>query len=77
MAFITLPSFKGKLYMPAHDPAHPRKHACENCFSCQMCSDDRCELCLKTEGFCLKINKSDTSKKILIHENRANENEST
>jgi hypothetical protein len=54
MPFITLPGFEGKLYVPEHDPSVRRKHNCENCFSCQMCSDDRCTLCLKAENCSVK-----------------------
>jgi len=49
MPFITLPGFKGKLYVPENDPECLRKHGCKHCFSCQMCSDDRCALCLKND----------------------------
>ncbi len=48
MPFIILPNNNGKIYDPKHDSAPPRKHHCENCFSCQVCSDDRCRLCLNS-----------------------------
>jgi hypothetical protein len=51
MPFITLPEIKGKIYVPEQDALFLKKHTCSNCFSCQMCSDDRCSSCLsKTTG---------------------------
>jgi hypothetical protein len=46
MPFITLPDIKGKIYVPEQDALPLKKHSCDSCFSCQMCSDDRCGLCL-------------------------------
>ena len=50
MSFVKIPGIEGKLYVPQQDPDGMRKHDCEGCFSCQMCSDDRCALCLQAEG---------------------------
>jgi hypothetical protein len=51
MPFITLPEIKGKIYVPEPDVLSLKKHSCGNCFSCQMCGDDRCRVCLsKTTG---------------------------
>lgn len=49
MPFITLPDIRGKIYVPEKDALPLKKHSCSNCFSCQMCSDDRCGLCLSKE----------------------------
>jgi hypothetical protein len=57
MAFITQPGIKGKIYIPDHDPAGCKKHNCNDCFSCQVCSDDRCNLC-RSRG----IHLSDTER---------------
>jgi hypothetical protein len=46
MGFIKLPGVTGKVFVPEDNSLSPRKHACSGCFSCQMCSDDRCKLCL-------------------------------
>jgi hypothetical protein len=46
MPFITLPDIKGKIYVPEQDALSLKKHSCGSCFSCQMCSDDRCSICL-------------------------------
>ncbi|MBW2514787.1 MAG: hypothetical protein JRE21_09500 [Deltaproteobacteria bacterium] len=46
MPFINLPGFSGKIYVPAQESSSLKKHSCCNCFSCQMCSDDRCSICL-------------------------------
>ncbi len=35
----------GKVYVPEKKPGVKKKHACQDCFSCQMCSNDRCRLC--------------------------------
>mgnify|MGYP001820977862 CR=1 len=49
MPFITLPDINGKIYVPEQDVLSFKKHSCGSCFSCQMCSDDRCGICLSTE----------------------------
>ncbi|HOO46653.1 MAG TPA: hypothetical protein PLM29_10520 [Deltaproteobacteria bacterium] len=46
MAFERMKGVKGLVYVP-ENTACRKKHPCEDCFSCQMCSDLRCELCLK------------------------------
>jgi hypothetical protein len=58
MPFITLPGLTGKIYLPMADCAAPRKNPCPDCFHCQACSDDRCQICLKykdapDEGLCI------------------------
>jgi len=45
MAFVRIPGLRGKLYVPAQEPENPKKYNCPDCYSCQMCSDDRCRLC--------------------------------
>ncbi|MDY6968048.1 MAG: hypothetical protein SVR08_05270 [Spirochaetota bacterium] len=50
MPFVKVPNFIGKVYMPEDNPDGIKKHNCTDCFSCQMCSDERCELCLKSHS---------------------------
>ena len=45
MPYKNISGFKGKLYIPEEGNNH-KKHDCKDCFSCQMCSDRKCELCL-------------------------------
>jgi hypothetical protein len=45
MPFMKMPGVIGKVYVPERCPDHFKKHGCEECFSCQMCSDDRCSVC--------------------------------
>ncbi len=45
MPFQNIPGLPGKLYVPRKNPDAPKKHNCPDCFSCQMCSDDRCRIC--------------------------------
>ena len=55
MPFIRLPGIKGKVYVPEIDASQPRKHNCSDCFSCQMCGDDRCSICLKQKSACRNV----------------------
>ena len=49
MPFVSRPGPNGKIYIPEERPGQ-KKHACKTCFSCQVCSDDRCSLCLIQTG---------------------------
>lgn len=44
-SFIDLPDGRGKIYVPRKRSGTLAKHPCPDCFACQMCSDDRCDLC--------------------------------
>jgi len=57
MGWIELPGGIGKIYVPEERQDAPKKHDCEDCFSCQMCSDTRCNLC-RANKECPKKNKS-------------------
>ena len=48
MPFKNLPGLPGKVYIPEQDPDAPKKHNCPDCFSCQMCSDTRCQACRRS-----------------------------
>jgi hypothetical protein len=50
MPFVEMPGLKGKVYVPARQEESCRKHPCRDCYFCQMCSDDRCKLCLAREN---------------------------
>jgi len=45
MPFERIPGVVGKVYVPEKQPTHLKKHPCHNCYSCQMCGDDRCWIC--------------------------------
>jgi hypothetical protein len=46
MAFVTKTGVTGKIYVPEKKTGERQKHACRDCFACQLCSDDRCQMCL-------------------------------
>ena len=50
MAFVRHPGVQGKIFVPDRPPGASRKHACKDCFFCQLCSDDRCQSCLSLES---------------------------
>lgn len=45
MPFVKVPGFAGKVYVPDENPENLKKHSCRDCYACQTCSDDRCEVC--------------------------------
>ncbi len=51
MGFKPAPGIKGRVFIPAETPAAHKKHACPDCYQCQLCSEDRCQLC-RTAGEC-------------------------
>ncbi len=48
MPFVTICGVTGKLYVPELTGCPPGKHPCPDCFSCQYCSDDRCNICRRS-----------------------------
>ena len=57
MPFITRPGLNGRIYVP-EQLSGQKKHNCKSCFSCQVCSDDRCSLCLTQsdeKGSCCRV----------------------
>lgn len=55
MPFVRVPGLRGLLYVPETDGTAHKKHDCPDCFSCQVCSDDRCGVCRKEKpesGLC-------------------------
>jgi hypothetical protein len=61
MAYYTIPGFEGKIYFPDENNNEFKKYDCQDCFSCQMCSDDRCATCLKKNSCKKKIVCTDES----------------
>jgi len=45
MSFRKLPDNRGLIYVPECGNCE-KKHPCKDCFSCQWCSNDRCQRCL-------------------------------
>lgn len=45
MGYKKIKGFKALIYVPDHINKN-KKHNCKDCFSCQWCSDTRCDLCL-------------------------------
>lgn len=61
LAFREIPGITGKVYVPdaPAEEKRDKKHACEDCFYCQWCSDDRCELCLSRRNCDAKKKKGE------------------
>jgi len=68
MGWIELPGGIGKVYVPAECPGTSKKHDCKDCFSCQRCSDSRCNVCRanKVSAEKPKAKKDDDSSPIRI-----------
>ncbi len=45
MPFETIAGLPGKVYVPEKQSAESKKHRCRDCYNCQRCSDDRCNVC--------------------------------
>jgi hypothetical protein len=52
MSFKTVRGLKGKVYVPDPAAQGTRKHTCLDCYSCQLCSDDRCRVCRDEQCVC-------------------------
>lgn len=52
MGFVRIEGFRGLVYVPEHKEGL-KKHPCPDCYVCQFCSDERCELCRKRR-YCAK-----------------------
>ncbi|MBU1076565.1 MAG: hypothetical protein KKH98_04690 [Spirochaetes bacterium] len=63
MRFKKVKNFIGKLYIPDKQANKEKKHNCDDCFSCQMCSDSRCEVCLENKGIRVIIKKNTNENK--------------
>jgi len=49
MPFVKVPGVTGKVYVPEASAGQTKKHPCPDCFACQQCSDDRCNVCRTIE----------------------------
>jgi hypothetical protein len=52
MPFKTVRGLKGKVYVPDTAEEGTRRHACIDCYSCQLCSDNRCRVCRDDQSAC-------------------------
>ncbi len=50
MPFVEIKGLPGKVYIPEKQPDTQKKNKCPDCFSCQMCSDTRCRMCLNNNS---------------------------
>lgn len=53
MPFVDAQGLPGKVYVPENAENTEKKHSCPECYCCQFCDDNRCEICLKQQ-FCGK-----------------------
>ena len=44
-----MPGVPGQIYVPDND-SQLKKYPCPDCFSCQWCGANRCELCRKRQA---------------------------
>ena len=49
MSFEKAKGIPGIVYVPECSDC-TKKNNCKDCFSCQFCSDERCDLCLKKKN---------------------------
>lgn len=67
MAWKKVPGLNGSVYVPESPPGRPRKHPCADCFSCQLCSDERCGVCREGREDCRQKSKVKSPKsKVLV-----------
>ena len=59
LTFIVIPGVKGKVFKPEERFDLPKKHPCKKCYSCQLCSDDRCTLCRTSQSCAEEFRPSD------------------
>ncbi len=51
MGFKPAFGIKGRVFIPEDTPTVHKKHACPDCYQCQQCSDDRCQICRSAEEY--------------------------
>jgi hypothetical protein len=61
MPFVDIAGLKGKVYVPEGASDQPKKHSCRDCFACQVCSDERCDVCRNRGGCKAKLYSQKTS----------------
>jgi hypothetical protein len=58
MPFIRDSRIKGLVFIPESSLQTLKKHPCPDCYSCQMCSEIKCGLCMKKNlNLCLNPQK--------------------
>ncbi|MBI9083139.1 MAG: hypothetical protein JEZ11_06035 [Desulfobacterales bacterium] len=55
MPFVRMKGLPGKVYVP-DIRREPGKHGCPDCYRCQQCSDDRCQVCVESKADRLGVN---------------------
>ena len=68
MTFVKGKTIQGKIFIPDFKPDAAKKYPCPDCFACQICSDDRCELCRSEQPCCVET-KPDGNMKNFKHHN--------
>jgi hypothetical protein len=58
MKYRSIPGFEGLVYQPDCQEPCKKKHDCQDCFNCQMCGDERCEICIDKKMRRLKTKKT-------------------
>ncbi|MBL0715210.1 MAG: hypothetical protein JJV98_16095 [Desulfosarcina sp.] len=51
MGFQPASNIKGRIFIPDETPEAEKKYTCPDCFQCQMCSNDRCQICRATRQY--------------------------
>lgn len=59
MSWTTVPGLAGKVYVPSGAGQMKMKRACEDCFSCQWCDENRCQVCRIDAGKTRRAAKPD------------------
>ncbi|MGD9201026.1 MAG: hypothetical protein PVI26_05655 [Chitinispirillia bacterium] len=54
MPWIRKYGIEGLVFVPDKHRAGNKKHDCEDCFHCQMCSESRCYSCQNVKQTCIK-----------------------
>ena len=57
MGFKPASGIKGRVFIPEETPRARKKHDCPDCYRCQQCGDDRCQLC-RSAGECHAAHES-------------------
>ena len=67
MTFVKGKTIPGKIFIPDFKPDDVKKHQCSDCFACQICSDDRCELCRSEQPSCVETKTDGNMKNCKRH----------
>ena len=70
MPFVKIPGVTGQVYVPDTDPDLLKKHPCPDCFACQFCSEDRCNVC-RSQGLGCQYTKDCRRKHRNLEEQRS------